>query len=210
MTNRCVILSAGPYRDPIALSGYLLADDYIIAADGGWQLAMQMGVKPAMLVADFDSLGVPSVADGIEVVSLPVEKDVTDTAEALRLGYEAGYRSFLLLGCTGGRLDHLQAALTVAADYARRDCEIVLADEQNEIHLLSSGSYVYPACPDEKISLFAFGGDVTGLFIEGLKYSVSDYTLSPFDPLCVSNECVEEAACISFKTGLLMLYFSKD
>lgn len=210
MTNRCVILSAGPYRDPIALSGYLLADDYIIAADGGWQLAMQMGVKPAMLVADFDSLGVPSVADGIEVVSLPVEKDVTDTAEALRLGYEAGYRSFLLLGCTGGRLDHLQAALTVAADYARRDCEIVLADEQNEIHLLSPGSYVYPACPDEKISLFAFGGDVTGLFIEGLKYSVSDYTLSPFDPLCVSNECLDEVACISFKTGLLMLYFSKD
>jgi thiamine pyrophosphokinase len=69
---------------------------------------------------------------------------------------------------------------------------------------------VYPACPDEKISLFAFGGDVTGLFMEGLKYSVSDYTLSPFDPLCVSNECVEETACISFKTGLLMLYFSKD
>lgn len=210
MTNRCVILSAGPYRDPLALCGYLLADDYIIAADGGWQLAMQMGVKPAVLVADFDSLGVPSVADGIEVVSLPVEKDVTDTAEALRLGYEAGYRSFLLLGCTGGRLDHLQAALTVAADYARRDCEIVLADEQNEIHLLSPGSYVYPACPDEKISLFAFGGDVTGLFIEGLKYSVSDYTLSPFDPLCVSNECLDEVACISFKTGLLMLYFSKD
>lgn len=210
MTNRCVILSAGPYRDPLALSGYLLPDDYIIAADGGWQLAMQMGVKPAMLVADFDSLGVPAVSEGTEVVSLPVEKDVTDTAEALRLGYEAGYRSFLLLGCTGGRLDHWQAALTVAADYARRDCEIVLADEQNEIHLLSPGSYVYPACPDEKISLFAFGGNVTGLFMEGLKYSVSDYTLSPFDPLCVSNECVEETACISFKTGLLMLYFSKD
>ena len=40
MTDRCVILSAGPYRDPLALSGYLLPDDYIIAADGGWQLAM--------------------------------------------------------------------------------------------------------------------------------------------------------------------------
>ena len=210
MTKRCVILSAGPFRDPMTLAGYLLPEDYIIAADGGWQLAVQMGVKPAMLVADFDSLGIPAIADDVEIVSLPVEKDVTDTAEALRLAYEAGYRSFLLLGCTGGRLDHQQAALVTAADYARRDCDIVLADEQNEIHFLIPGSYVYPACPDEKVSLFAYGGDVTGLFLEGLKYSVTNYTLSPYDPLCVSNEWIGEDACLSFKSGLLMLYFSKD
>lgn len=210
MTKRCVILSAGPFRDPMTLAGYLLPDDYVVAADGGWQLAAQMRVKPAMLVADFDSLGIPAIADDVEIVTLPVEKDVTDTAEALRLAYEAGYRSFLLLGCTGGRLDHQQAALATAADYARRDCDIVLADEQNEIHFLTPGSYVYPACPDEKVSLFAYGGDVTGLFVEGLKYSVTDYTLSPYDPLCVSNEWVGEDACLSFKSGLLMLYFSKD
>lgn len=208
--GRCVILSAAPIRDPMALTGYLLPEDYIVAADGGWQLAQQMGVVPAMLVADFDSLGVPSLPEGVECISLPTEKDVTDTAEAMRLAYEAGYRSFLLLGCTGGRLDHQQAALTVAADYVRRGCEVVLADEQNEIHLLNPGSYVYPACPDEKISLFAFGSEVTGLFLDGLKYTVSDYTLSPYDPLCVSNEWVGEDACLSFKTGLLMLYFSRD
>ena len=110
MTSRCVILSAGPFSDPKMLAGYLLPDDYIIAADGGWRLAQQMGVVPAMLVADFDSLGMFAVPDGVEVISLPVEKDVTDTAEALRLGYEAGYRSFLLLGCTGGRLDQIGRA----------------------------------------------------------------------------------------------------
>ena len=210
MTKRCVILSAAPTRDPMVLAGYLLSDDYIVAADGGWQLAMQMGVKSALLVADFDSLGVPAIADDVECVALPVEKDVTDTAEAMRLAYDKGYSSFLLVGCTGGRLDHQQAAFTVAADYARKGCDITLVDEQNEIHLLTPGSYVYPACPDEKISLFAFGGEVTGLFIDGLKYSVSDYTLSPYDPLCVSNEWIGEDACLSFKSGVLMLYFSKD
>ncbi len=208
--NRCVIVSAAPFRNPATLSGFLLENDYIIAADGGWQLAMQMGVTPAMLVADFDSSGVPAVPEGVELFTLPTEKDVTDTAEAMRLAYEMGYRSFLLLGCTGGRLDHQQATLAVAADYAQRGCEVVLADEQNEIHLLTAGSYVYPACPNEKVSLFAFGGDVTGLFVEGLKYPISDYTLSPFDALCVSNEWKEEDASISFNSGLLMLYFSRD
>lgn len=210
MMGRCVILSAAPTRDPLALAGYLLPDDYIVAADGGWQLAQQMGVRPAMLVADFDSLSMPIAMENVELASLPTEKDITDTAEAMRLAYEKGYRSFLLLGCTGGRLDHQQAALAVAADYARQGCDVVLADEKNEIHLLVPGNYVYPACPDEKISLFAFGEDVTGLFIDGLKYTVSDYTLSPYDALCVSNEWVGEDACLSFKSGLLMLYFSKD
>ena len=184
--------------------------DLIIAADGGWQLALQMGVTPSMLVADFDSLGIPSLPDGVELVKLPIEKDVTDTAEAMRQAYEAGHRSFLLLGCTGGRLDHLQATLATAADYVRRGCEVTLADEQNEIHLLTPGSYMYPACPDEKVSFFAFGEEVTGLFAEGFMYPVANYTLSPYDALCVSNEWVEEDACLSFKTGLLMLYFSKD
>lgn len=210
MTRRCVIVSAGPFCNARILAGYLLPDDMVIAADGGWRLAMQMGVKPSLLVADFDSSDAPVIEDGVEIVTLPVEKDVTDTAEAIRLGYEAGYRSFLLLGCTGGRLDHWQAALAVAADYVRRGCEVALVDEKNEIHLLSPGSYIYPACPDEKISLFAFGGNVKGLFVEGLKYSVADYTLSPYDPLCVSNEWIGEDACLSFKSGLLMVYFSKD
>lgn len=210
MSRRCVIISAGPYVDPAVLSGFLLSDDYVIAADNGWALALQMGITPTMLIADFDSLGAIDVPVGVELVSLPTEKDVTDTAEALRLAYEVGYRSFLLLGCTGGRLDHQQAAFAIAADYARRGCEITLADEKNEIHFLTPGSYIYPACPDEKISLFAFGGEVTGLFVDGLKYAVADYTLSPFDPLCVSNEWMGEDACLSFKSGLLMLYFSKD
>lgn len=210
MNRRCVIISAGPYVDPSALAGYLLPDDDVIAADGGWRLALQMDVRPMMVVADYDSLGELDLPTDVEVVSLPTEKDVTDTHEALRLAYDAGYRSFLLLGCTGGRLDHQQAAFAVAAEYARRGCAVIMADEKNEIHFLTPGSYVYPACPDEKISLFAFGGEVSGLFLDGLKYTVSDYKLSPFDPLCVSNEWVGEDACLSFKNGLLMLYFSKD
>lgn len=208
--SRCVILSAGPVENPSALNGYLLPDDYFVAADGGWRLAEQMGVAPAMLVADFDSLGVLSLPNGVECVSLPTEKDITDTAEAMRLAYEKGYRSFLLLGCTGGRLDHQQAAMATAADYARCGCDVVLADGGNEIHMLTPGGYIYPACEGEKVSLFAYGGDVTGLFLDGFKYSVSDYTLSPFDALCVSNEWVGEDACLSFKSGLLMLYFSKE
>ena len=210
MDKRCVILSAGPFYDADILKGYLLADDFVIVADGGWSLAQQMGVTPYLLVADFDSFAHTSHPVDVEIVELPIEKDVTDTAEAMRIAYEKGFRSLRLLGCTGGRLDHQQAAFAVAADYARRGCEVSLADEKNEVHFLAPGHYVYPACPNEKVSLFAFGEEVQGLFAEGLKYPITNYTLSPYDALCVSNEWMGEDACLSFKSGLLMLYFSKD
>ena len=208
--SRCVIVSAGPFRDPAVLSGFLQQDDYVIAADKGWQLACAMGVQPAVLVADFDSMPVPVASDGVKVVTLPEEKDETDTAYALKMAYDLGYREFLLLGCTGGRLDHWQAALTIAADYVRRGCAVVLADEQNEIHLLTPGAYAFPARDDEKVSLFAFAEEVTGLFADGLYYDVNDLTLTPYDPLCVSNFCIDEDFQVLFKSGLLLLCFSKD
>jgi len=208
--SRCVIVSAGPFRDAAAVAGLLLPDDYVIAADGGWTLACAMGVKPSVLVADFDSMPMPTLQEDVKVITLPVEKDETDMAHAMKYAYEAGYREFLLLGCTGGRLDHMQAALVVAADYARRGCDVVVADEQNEIHLLTPGAYAYPAVAGEKVSLFAFGGEVTGLFADGLYYDITDLTLSPFDPLCVSNVCVENDFQIVFKSGILMLCFSND
>ena len=208
--SRCVIVSAAPFRDSAILAGFLQKEDYVIAADGGWELAKSLGICPSVLVADFDSGSIPTVSDGVKVVTLPVEKDETDTGYALKLGYEAGYRDFLLLGCTGGRLDHWQAVLADAASYARRGCTVVIADEQNEIHLLTPGAYAFPACKEEKVSLFAFSEKVTGLFADGLYYDVTDLTLSPYDALCVSNTCVADDFQIVFKSGLLMLYFSKD
>lgn len=208
--RRCVIISAGPFRDPVYLKSLLEEEDMVIAADGGWQLAMLMGVEPSVLIADFDSLPAPCASDSVKVITLPEQKDDTDTAFAMKWAYESGFREFLLLGCTGGRLDHYQATLATAADYAKKDCDITLMDEQNEIHWLTPGSYAFPTIAGEKVSLFAFGGDVEGLFGEGLLYPISDLALSPFNPLCVSNAAVDDNICVSFRSGLLMLCFSRD
>ena len=208
--SRCVIVSAGPFQDPVTLAGLLMPDDYVIVADGGWQLATLLGVKPAMLVGDFDSMILPCVPDDVKVITLPVEKDVTDTAKALEIGYDEGFRDFLLLGCTGGRLDHFQATLIDAIGYVRRDCAVSIADERNEIYPLTPGHYLFRAREGEKVSFFAYRDDVTGLFVTDMAYDVADMTLSPDSSLCVSNEAVEEDYCVSFRTGLLLMYISKD
>lgn len=208
--SRCVIVSAGPFCAPDFLAGLLMQDDYVIAADGGCRLATLLGVKPAVVVGDFDSSTAPNSDEYPSVVTLPKIKDVTDTAQALSIGYEAGYRDFLLLGCTGGRLDHFQAALIDAITYVRKGCSVVIADEKNEIYPLSPGQYLFHTQEEEKVSFFAYDEDVTGLFVTEMAYDISDMTLSPDSSLCVSNEAVEDSFCVSFRSGLLLMFLSKD
>jgi len=209
--SRCVILCAGPVTDLDALRPLLREDDCYVAADGGWRLALRLGVTPAWLVADFDSSALPAnLPSSVQLRQLPVRKDVTDAAAAAEIAYDAGYREFLLLGATGGRLDHQQGAVLLAANLAQKGCKVTLADERNEITVYTASPGVLPRRDNDKVSLFAFGGTVTGLTVTGLAYEISDYDLSPYDALCVSNEFTEAQACVTFREGTLLLFYSKD
>lgn len=208
--SRCVILCAGPVTDAAALRPLLRADDAIWAADGGWRLAQRLGVTPTRLVADFDSMPPPDLPPSVQVDRLPMRKDVTDAAAAAQAAYEEGYREFLLLGATGGRLDHQQGAFLLAANLAHKGCGVTLADEKNEISVFTASPGAVPCRPGCKVSLFAFGGSVLGLTVTGLAYELTDYDLSPYDALCVSNEFTDRTAQITFREGTLLLFYSKD
>ena len=208
--SRCVILSAGPVAQPAELAALLRPDDYILAADGGWRLARSLGVTPSAVVADFDSLADASFPEEVQVIRLPVQKDVTDTAAAAEYAYEAGFREFLLLGCTGGRLDHQHAAMLTIVELTRRGARAMLADERNRITAVVSSPCVVEPMDGWSLSVFAFGSAVEGLTLQGVAYPLTDYTLAPADSLCVSNTCTDAVGKIEFRTGTLLVYRSKD
>lgn len=208
--SRCVILSAGPVSDISSLREYLLDDDFIIAADGGWRLAERLDVRPSAIVADFDSSSIPSVSEDVDVIHLPVRKDCTDTAAAVDYALNKGYTEFLLLGCLGGRLDHQYAAMQLLVQLAQRGCQAVMADGDNCITAVTTSPYIAQPMCDRSLSLFAFGGAVHGLTIHGAAYDLSGYDLQPSDPLCVSN-AVQDVPCeITFTDGTLLVFRSKD
>ena len=59
-------------------------------------------------------------------------------------------------------------------------------------------------------SLFAWGGDVTGLTLTGFKYQVEDFTLGTVGTRGVSNEMTAQEASVSFKSGRLLVVESGD
>ena len=204
--KRCVILGAAPFDKADALRPLLRAEDVCIVADGGVRLAAALGVAPTLTVSDCDSAPAPTG----EFVHLPVRKDETDTRAAMDIAFERGFREFLLLGCLGGRFDHTVANLLSARQMTEKGCRVVLADEKNEITVLTPGSYPLADAGDRKISFFAMTPAVSGLCLRGLSYPLSNYTLLSDDPLCVSNALADKTATVSFTEGTLLMIFSKD
>ena len=208
--SRCGILSAGPVEDSERLRPLLKTDDWIIAADGGGRLAAALGVKPAVLVADFDSSAPPDTGGDTEIVRLPTEKDWTDTQAAAMLALDRGYRDFLLLGCTGGRLDHTLANIAVLLYLLRRGADALMADERNFLRLYGPGRYRVERRAGYKLSLFPYGGEVEGITVKNVRYPLEKARLTPDNSLGVSNEFLENPAEISFDKGVLMVFLSKD
>lgn len=203
----CYLIGAGeaPRTLPPPTAG-----DLVIAADAGLALAATLGLTPDIIVGDFDSLGY--VPTGAEVITLPVEKDVTDMAAALEIGRARGYRDFYLAGGTGGRPDHTYANYQLLAACASRGEHAVLfGGTQHATAIADGGALRLPASGEETLSVFAACGDAHGVTETGVYYPLAGATLHATDPLGVSNYRLAGAVTeITVARGTLLILFEGE
>ena len=115
----CFIFGAGSfYGLPVAPR----KEDYVIAADGGWNTCRELGIEPDLLLGDFDSMQDVPAFDHIRRV--PVEKDDTDMMLAVKEGLAGHHREFHLYGGLGGKrsahtIANLQTLVYLAEHAAR-------------------------------------------------------------------------------------------
>ena len=94
--NICYIIGAGECAPMDFDPG---ETDLLIAADGGYRAVCDAGMRPDLIVGDFDSLG--GVPTDAPVIRCPVEKDDTDTMIAIKEGLARGYQRFQIYGGLG-------------------------------------------------------------------------------------------------------------
>ena len=182
--------------------------DYVIAADRGFDSLLAYGVMPDLAVGDFDSLG--HQPNHPNVIRLPAEKDDTDMVFALRKGLEQGYRRFLLLGGVGGRLEHTLGNLELLDWLAIHGAQGFLAGEKTAATCIRDGSSLtFPPDLSGYLSVFCNSGTAEGVTLEGLKYPLTDYTLTSGFPLGVSNQFLGGSARVSVKKGSLLLIWEE-
>lgn len=205
--RKCLIAGGGIINNLTWLKKAAEECDYIIAADKGYETLKKADVKIDIAIGDFDSLGY--APEDVVVKKLKAEKDDTDTMTAVRYALGKGAEEILILGGTGGRLDHTVANLQTLSFIAEHGALGKLIDETNEIMGLLPGEYKFQNRAGYSLSTFSMTDEVTGLCERGVKYPLDNAVLTNKFPLGVSNEIIEDFAVISFKSGILFVCLSK-
>ena len=206
--SRCVVLCAAPVSNDACLAQEILPDDYLICVDGGMKHAQRIGCKPQLWVGDFDSA--PFEQKGIETLRHPPEKDDTDTMLAVMEGIQRGFREFLLLAATGGRMDHTIANLMVLDYLKTQGLSGTIKDEKNTLFMIRNEAVTLLRKSGWKFSVFPWGGDAEGIFIRNAVYNVENFVMHCSYPSGVSNEFADGPAEIGVAKGTLLICLSRD
>lgn len=178
--------------------------DLLIAADGGLDHLLSLGMNPHLVIGDMDS--VSSIPAGVKLIRHPVKKDYTDTYLAYKYGKEKGYSKFVIYGGTGGREDHTFANYCLLLDGKINGDDVILIGEKNKTYVAMNEKIKVQGKAGQGISVFAFGGMAFGVCIRGLTYEAEGVDLKPEFPLGVSNSFTESGCGeIEVRRGALLI-----
>lgn len=180
--------------------------DIVIAADGGYKYLQQAGIKPDIVIGDFDSLG--KAPEGEKIIRLKPEKDVTDTYAAVSEGIKCGYSRFNIYGASGGRIEHTLANIQLIASLAEKNMQASIFDGSTVITAVTAKTSRFDSAYNGYISIFAHSDKCTGVCLRGLKYPLENAELSNLFPLGVSNEFLGVESEIVIGNGTAIIVYS--
>lgn len=237
--GRCVVVSAAEIKNYEKISSYLKPDDYFVVCDGGLNHCKPLGIKPDLIVGDFDSfdkaeLPLPTATppssgdrplgaswnqgDGSpgsngdrppEIIQLPWEKDDTDTFYAVKEALKRGFTQFLLLGVIGQRFDHSLVNISVLLYLKERGAQATIVDDYSEMQLV--GAEPVRVNKDcANFSLMCVAGDVGGVTVTGAKWSLDNAQIKTSYQYGISNQVeAPEGAVVCVREGVLLLVIVK-
>ena len=178
----------------------------VVAADGGIDRALALGLKVTTAVGDFDSVteaGLEAVRSaGARIERHHEDKDATDLELALEVALALGPHRIVVLGSDGGRLDHLLSTLLVLGSARFASCELDAQLGSATVHVVR-GARRLRGDLGELISLFALHGAAHGVSTEGLRFPLRGETLEPGSSRGVSNVFTGRKARIAVARGVL-------
>ena len=198
----CHVVCAGVNK---GLNLKLNCEDFLIAADGGWDYLKAIGVSPNLTVGDFDS---NKFQPSGEIVKLNCDKNETDTFICVLEGLKRGYETFFIHCGTGARFDHTLANLQILTYLANKNAQGYLFDEEQIITSLPEKreiSFSKNAVGD--ISIFSASDACYRVKIKGLKYNLRNGSLNNSFALGVSNSFIGQKSCVSAEKGVLTVVF---
>ncbi len=206
MEPRTVIVVAGGGVPTEPLPARLPEEATVIAADGGVDRALALGLRVDLAIGDFDSVSPAGLAaaeaSGARVEQHPAEKDATDLELALDTAIALDPARIVVVGAGGGRLDHLLGSVLLLGleRYASAELDACLGAAR--VHIVR-GSRALSGTPGELVSLVPLHGAAEGITTQGLVYPLAGETLAAGSSRGISNLFAAATACVTLERGAL-------
>jgi len=210
---RAVIFANGDLENPQLLSTSLLPEDVLIAADGGLRHLISLGLTPAVLIGDLDSVTPEGLAmaeqQGTRILRYPPAKDFTDLELAIQFAVAEGYTTIRLAGMLGGRVDHLLGNLAVLAQPQLVGLDVRIEEGSQEIFVIHETAEIEGRA-GERVSLLALHGAARGVTTQGLEYPLNGETLWPHQARGISNVMSAARASVRVADGTVLCIHFRD
>lgn len=208
---QALIVANGDLQAPADWAARAAAADLVIAADGGAAHCRALGLLPAVLIGDLDSITAAVKAEleeqGVKIIIHPPNKDATDFELAVLHAKEADANDIMVFAGLGRRWDHSLANLLLAAQPQFDSLHITFFQGEQRLHVLRSASKL-AAKAGERVSLLPLAGDAVGVTTRGLLYPLHSETLQLGSSRGVSNVAEIDSPEVSIEQGLLLCVIS--
>ena len=201
--SRCVIIGGAVIENYDAIRKYLKENDFNIFCDCGLRHQAALNIPANLIVGDFDSHPAPDT--DTETITLPREKDDTDTVFAVKEAIRRGFSDFLLIGVCGGRLDHTLGNVSILLMLHSKGLRGKIIDDYSEMEILDSETkYIDDSYP--YFSLLNIDGTCRGVYEKNAKFPLENAEIDAEYQYGISNEPLpEKTAEVSVTEGRALL-----
>ncbi len=216
MIDDVVIIGGGHPKDWPSLDFYKKKSTVFIGVDRGTLYGLKAGFPIDKAVGDFDSLNEEEwlfVSDNVsDIERCQSEKDDTD----MELGVLSALQTYpnaniILIGATGGRLDHYLSNLWLPLQERFMPIleQITLLDRLNSVSYFKPGNHTIKKDRDKTYLAYICLTPVEKLSLYDAKYQLDKVDFL-YPRSLSSNEFIGKTSSFSFDTGIMSVIQSKD
>ncbi|MCB5270879.1 MAG: thiamine diphosphokinase [Candidatus Cloacimonetes bacterium] len=187
------------------VSGYENIAGEIFAVDKGLEWVHRLGLTPALIIGDLDSLDpkVLALYPDTPLIRYKSEKNETDTELAITWCLSQGYQKIIICNDMQGRFDHSAALIQNLIMGHQQGLSIRIESESQSCFFLEPETTIQ-ARPGDLLSLISYSETSHFASSTALQYPLTDLVLHQQQSRGISNVLLADKCLIKLDSGLVL------